>query len=240
LLSLSRRSALVASAAVFAAVYALLGLVPISRLVGINSFITLREAISPLAGMLFGPVGGGLSMVLGVYLDFALGRPVTFLGADFLIDAMAAVTAGLAFTGRRALALLVPIALVAIFLVSPASVLFVSVGGVLVPFVWMHLASIAILAGALLLESRGRIPRTGWVFVAAVMFASTMAGHITGGILTEYVYLSGGVLFGASSVQAYWGTVFYLYPLERIFITVVGTLVAVPVLRAVSRRKRTG
>lgn len=240
MLSFSRRSAVVASAAVFAAVYALLGLVPISRLVGISSFITLREAISPLAGMLFGPVGGGLSMVLGVYLDFTLGRPVTFLGVDFLIDMMAAVTAGLAFTGRRALAVLVPTALVAAFLISPASVLFVSVGGVLVPFVWMHLASIAVLAVALFLESRGRLARTGWAFVAAVILASTMAGHITGGILTEYVYLSGGILFGAANLQAYWGTVFFLYPPERIFITVVGTLVAVPVLRALSRRKRPG
>jgi len=229
-----RRSTIVASAAAFAAVYAIIGLVPLSRLVGIPSFITMREAISPLAGMLFGPVGGGLSMVLGVYLDFGLGRPVAFLGLDFLVDMMAAVTAGLCFLGRRKLAVVVPSALVVAFLASPSSVWFVDVGGVPVPFVWMHVTSIAVLAGALHLEKGGRLKKTGPFFVAPVMFASTMAGHITGGILTEYVYLSAGTLFGAASVQAYWATVFYLYPAERLFLTFVGTLVSVPVLRALS------
>jgi hypothetical protein len=232
-----RRSTIVASAAAFAAVYAIIGLVPLSRLVGISSFITMREAISPLAGMLFGPVGGGLSMVLGVYLDFLLGRPVAFLGLDFLIDLMAAVTAGLCFLGRRRLAVILPSILVVIFLFSPSSVLFVDVGGVPVPFVWMHLASIIVLAGALRLEAGGHIKRTSALFVAPVMFASTMAGHITGGILTEYIYLSAGTLFGAASAQAYWTTVFYLYPAERLFLTFVGTLVSVPVLRAVSSRR---
>jgi hypothetical protein len=197
----------------------------------------MREAISPLAGMLFGPVGGGLSMVLGVYLDFGLGRPVSFLGLDFLVDTMAAVTAGLCFLGRRKLAVVLPSALVIVFLVSPSSVLFVDVGGVPVPFVWMHVASIAILAGALYLEAGGTIKRTSAFFVAPVMFASTMAGHITGGILTEYVYLNAGILFNAASAQAYWTTVFFLYPAERLFLTFVGTLVSVPVLRAVSSRR---
>jgi hypothetical protein len=236
LLGPRRRSTIVASAAAFAAVFAIIGLFPLSRLVGISSFITMREAISPLAGMLFGPVGGGLSIVLGVYLDFSL-RPPAFLGLDFLVDMMAAVTAGLCFLGRRKLAVILPSALVVVFLVSPSSVLFVDVGGVPVPFVWMHVASIIVLAGALHLEGRGHIKRTSAFFVAPVMFASTMAGHITGGILTEYVYLSAGTLFGATSIPAYWSVVFYLYPAERLFLTLVGTLVSVPVLRAVSGRR---
>jgi hypothetical protein len=152
---------------------------------------------------------------------------------------MAAVTAGLCFVGKRRLAILLTTGLVAVFLLSPSSALSVNVGGLPVPFVWMHVASILVLAGALFLERGGRVTRTSWGFVAAVMFASTMAGHITGGILTEYDYLNAGTLFGAANVQAYWTTVFYLYPPERIFITVVGTLVSVPVLRALSRRKTT-
>jgi hypothetical protein len=236
LLRPARRTALLASAALFAAVYAILGLIPLSKLVGIASFITMRETVSPLAGMLFGPIGGAASMVLGVFLDFGLGRPVSFLGLDFLIDAMAAITAGLCFVGKRRLAIIVPTALVAVFLLSPSSVLFVSVGGWPVPFVWMHVVSILILGAALLFEARGRIGRTSWWFVAPVMFASTMAGHITGGILTEYVYLNTGVLFGSASPQAYWSTIFYLYPAERLLLTVVGTLVSVPTLRALSRR----
>jgi hypothetical protein len=235
-----RRSALLASAAAFSAVYSILGLFPISRLVGISSFITLREAVSPLGGMLLGPVGGGLTMVLGMFLDFALGRPVVFLGLDFLVDLAAAVTAGLCFTGRRRLALILPSALIAIFLLSPDSAGTVSVDGVGVPFVWMHATSVAVLGGALYLEARGRIQRISVGFVGPVMLASTMAGHIMGGILTEYVYLSRGLLFGYSTVGDYWAFVFYLYPLERLFLTVLGTTVSLPVLRALASRRNRG
>ena len=189
--------------------------------------------------MIFGPLGA-LSIVVGVFLDFGLGRPISFLGLDFLIDSAAVVTAGLAFIGRRKLAVLFPAALIALFLVSPDSAGVVQVEGASVPFVWMHVLSVGTLAVALFLERKGRIQRLGWFFVGAVMFASTMAGHVTGGILTEYVYLSQGTLFGAGSSGAYWSTVFFLYPAERVFITVVGTAVSVPVLRALSRRQRGG
>jgi hypothetical protein len=235
LLTSRRRSSLVAATAAFAALFAILGLIPISSLVGISSFITMREAVSPLIGMILGPIGG-VAVALGVVLDFGLGRPVVFLGLDFLIDLAAAVTAALAFGGRRKVAVLFPAVLVGVFLVSPSSAWVVSVYGVGVPFVWMHAASVGVVAVALYLEAKGRIGKLSWPFVASVVFASTMAGHITGGILTEYVYLSQGTLFGASTVGAYWSAVFYLYPAERLFLTMVGTAIALPVVRTLSKR----
>ncbi len=231
-----RRTYAVATASVFAALYAVLGLIPISRLVGIGAFITFREMVSPLAGMILGPVTGGLSIVLGVFIDFGLGRPPTFLGLDFLIDLAAAVTAGLAFTGRRKLALLFPSAVLAVLLLGPSSPLLVSFGGI--PFVWMHVVSLVSLGLALYLEQGGRIRRPSVWFVGATMFASTMCGHAMGGILTEYVYLSSGVLFGYANAGGYWTAIFFLYPAERLFLTIVGTAVALPVLRALSRRQR--
>ncbi len=225
-----------AAAAVLAALYAILGLIPISRLVGIASFITFREAVSPLIGMLLGPLGG-TAIVIGVFLDFGFGRPVVFLGLDFLIDLAAALTAGFAFSGRRKLAVLLPSVLILLFLVSPSSAWLVDVGGLPVPFVWMHAASVGVLAAALILEARGQIKRLSWGFVGSVMFASTMAGHITGGILTEYVYLSQGILFGSATTGAYWSAVFFLYPAERAFLTLVGTAISLPVLRALPRRR---
>jgi hypothetical protein len=227
----------VAATAVFAALFAVLGLIPVSQLVGISSFITMREALSPLIGMILGPFGT-LAVVLGVLLDFGLGRPVVFFGLDFLIDVSAALTAGLAFTGRRKEAVILPSALIMVFELSPSAPSFVSIGGVSVPFVWMHVASVIVLALALFLQAKGRIGRLSLGFVAPVMFASTMAGHIMGGILTEYAYLSQGVLFGANTAGAYWTTVFYLYPPERAFLTVVGSALSLPVLRALSRKRK--
>ena len=231
-----RRSALVASAAVFAALFAVLGLVPISRLVGIPSFITFREAVSPLGGMLFGPAAG-LSVVIGVFLDFGLGRPVAFLGLDFAVDLAAALVAGLSFTGRRKEAVALSSALIVVFLLSPGAAILVDVNGVPVPFVWMHALSVVALVGAFYAESKGRLGRLSWEFIGAVTFASTMSAHMAGGILTEYVYLANGVLFSYPSTAAYWSFIFYLYPVERVFITVVGTAISVPVLRALAARR---
>ena len=236
MLAVRRRTYLLASASVFAALFAVLGLIPVSRLVGIGAFITFREAVSPLAGMLFGPLTGGLSIVLGVFIDFGLGRPPVFLGLDFLIDLAAAVTAGLAFSGRRRLAVLFPSGVIAVLLMGPASPLSVSVGGV--PFVWMHVVSVAVLGVALYLERLGRVKKLGVWFVGATMFASTMCGHAMGGILTEAMYLGSGNFFGSGTAGAYWTAIFFLYPVERLFLTAVGTAVALPALRALARRQR--
>jgi len=238
-LSPRKRTVLAASAGVFAGLYAVLGLVPISALIGISGFITFREAVSPLSGMLLGPAAGGLSIILGVILDFGLGRPVVFFGFDFCVDLAAAVTAGLCFTGRRLMAVLFPAGVIILLELGPSAPTFVSVGTTLVPFVWMHVLSVGLLAGALAAEKAGKVSRLSPIFVVAVTFAATMCGHAAGGILTEVFYLNSGVLFGFASAGAYWSYIFYLYPVERVFLTMVGSALAVPVLRAVdARRKR--
>ena len=78
MLRVRRRSYMVASAAVFAVVYAILGLFPVAAYIGVSSFLTFREILSPLAGMLFGPMTGGLSKQLRSFDDFEYGRPVVF------------------------------------------------------------------------------------------------------------------------------------------------------------------
>jgi hypothetical protein len=230
-----RRSQLIAAASILAALYAILGFIPVSRLIGIGGFITLREAISPVAGMVLGPVAGGLSIVIGVLLDIALGKPVIFFGLDFMIDMAAAVVAGLAFTRRRVLAVLFPITVLVVFAAGPSSPVSVTVWGI--PFLWMHVLSILVLGTALFLEKRKTINLLGPAFVGSVVFAATMCGHAVGGTLTEFFYLSSGEFFGNATSGAYWSAIFVVYPLERVFLTVVGTVVALPVLRALQSRQ---
>ena len=99
----------IAYASVFATVYSITRLFPISAYVGISSTLTFGETFSPLAGMLFGPYVGALSVTLGTFLDFLLGRPVIFDGLAFVPGAVvAAATAGLAFTGRTRESLALP------------------------------------------------------------------------------------------------------------------------------------
>ncbi|HEV2226923.1 MAG TPA: hypothetical protein VGR56_09010 [Nitrososphaerales archaeon] len=232
-----RRSYLVASAAVFAVVYAILGLFPISAYIGVGSFLTFREILSPLAGMLFGPITGAFSMVIGNLVDFAFGKPVVFDFLDFVPDAASAVVAGLVFTGRRKLGLALPLVLIVWYSLDPLSVNLVQVGGLAVPFYWMHLLSVLILGIAFVFETRGQLKRLNPLYIGATFFASTMTGHIAGSIVFENVVARINNLLPAERIAGAWFAIFFAYPPERILFTILGTTVAVPVLRALSRRK---
>jgi len=239
LLHARRRSYMVASAAIFAVVYAILGLFPVSAYIGVSSFLTFREILSPLAGMLFGPLTGGFSMIVGNFVDFAFGKPVVFDFLDFVPDMATAIMAGLVFTGRRKAALALPLILVFWYSVDPLSIESVQVGSIPIPFYWMHLLSVLVLGTVFILESAGKLNRLNPVYVGATVFASTMTGHIAGSILYENVVARINDLLTANTIAGAWRAIFFAYPAERILFTILGTIIAVPVLRSLSRKKGT-
>jgi hypothetical protein len=238
LLRVSRRSYFVSSSAIFAVVYAILGLIPVSPYIGVRSFLTFREILAPLAGMIFGPLVGGFSMMLGNFVDFALGKPVVFDFLDFVPDLASAVMAELAFSGRKGLALVLPLALVLWYSLDPLSVVLISVGGIPVPFYWMHLLSVATFGVAFLLERKGMVGKLGPIYVGAVAFASTMTGHIAGSVLFENITVRVNATLTAQAIAGQWHLIFFAYPPERVLFTVLGTLVAVPVLRSLTRIRK--
>ena len=236
MLRLRRRTSLVAAASVFAALYSVLGAIPISRLVlGQGNFLTASNFVTPLAGMLFGPVVGGLSAFIGDIIDSGAGY-ASLAGTGLAVlaaDLATVATAGLAFSGRRAAALGLPLLVLALYWLDPLSVLFVGP----VPFTWLHMISIALLVPILILESRGTVSRLNPVFVVGVTFAALLCGQLTGTLVGQNLAVR---VYGVLTVQGWRDLVpvfFPLYPVERIFFTAVGSLVSVPVLRALSQRR---
>ncbi len=187
--------------------------------------------------MLFGPLTGGFSMVIGNFVDFAFGKPVVFDFLDFVPDAASAVIAGLVFIGRRKLAISLPLLLILWYSLDPLSANLVQVGVFRVPFYWMHLLSILVLGVAFVFETRGRLKRLNPLYVGATFFASTMTGHIAGSIVFENVVARINNVLPAERIAGAWYAIFFAYPPERILFTILGTIVAVPVLRALSRRR---
>ena len=236
MLRLKRRSALVAGAAVFAALYAVLGTVPISQLLlGSGNFLTASNFITPLAGMIFGPFVGGFAAVVGDLLDAYVGTiSVSSIGAAVLAaDLTTVAVAGFAYSGRRTAALLIPIVVIALYWLDPISVLFVGP----VPFTWLHMLSLVPLAGALLLEKAGRISKLNPVFVAGVTFGALLCGQLTGTLVGQELSVR---VYQTLSLQTWRGIVplfFPLYPVERTLFTVVGSAISIPVLRALWRRQ---
>jgi len=237
LLRPKRKAALVATASVFAALYALLGLIPLSKFVLGTGFLTASKVIAPLAGMLFGPVLGGAISLLGNVIAFAFAGQ--FSSGVVRFDTLAAdlaviATAGFAYTGRRVLALAFPLAVVVLYSIDPLSVIFVGP----VPFYWLHLVSFGILGFALILERRKKLGLLHPAFVGAVTLASLMAGQLTGTFVGQNMYVRVYHLYAESTWRSMITFVFAAYPLERVFYAVAGTLVGLPTLRALSRMRK--
>jgi len=214
-----------------------LGQVPFSRLVlGQGNFLTASNFVTPLAGMLFGPVVGGLSAIVGDLIDSGAGY-VSLAGtglAVLIADVATVVTAGLAFSGKRAAAVGVLSLVLIVYWLDPLSVLFVGP----IPFTWLHMLSLAALIPLLVLEKRGVISKLNPAFVTGVTFAALMCGQLTGTVVGQNLAVR---VYGVLTVQDWRSLVpvfFPLYPIERVFFTVVGSLVSVPVLRALSQQRR--
>ncbi len=228
----------VAYSSVFAVLYSITRLFQVSAYVGINSTLTFGEAFSPLAGMLFGPYIGALSVTLGTFLDFLLGRPVVFDGLDFVPGAIAAAVAGLCYSGRIKGGLALPVFFMVVFTLDPLSSSLIPVGSVEVPFLWMHIVSLVTMGSVWLLVERGQSRWVNSMFVASIVFLSTMSAHVAGAVLYENVLGRINAVFPASKFASLWTAIFYLYPIERLFFTVAGALIAVPVLTRLSRLQK--
>ncbi|MDG6910624.1 MAG: hypothetical protein JRN08_09670 [Nitrososphaerota archaeon] len=236
MLRLKRRTAAVAAGSLFAALYAILGTIPVSRLLlGSGNFLTASNFVTPLAGMILGPSVGGFAALVGDLLDAYAGY-ITIGGTGLSIiaaDLATVVTAGLAYSGRWKAALAVPVAVLVLYWLDPISVLFV--GGV--PFTWLHMLSLVPLGAALLLQRSGRMSRLNPAFVASVTFAALLCGQLTGTLVGQELSVR---VYQTLSLQAWRGLVplfFPLYPVERTLFTAVGSAIAIPVLRAVWRRE---
>jgi ECF-type riboflavin transporter S component len=221
-----------ATIALFAAIYAILSLIPVSRLVGSVSFLTLAEVFSPLAGMVLGPFEGGLAVFVGTFVGFALGHPVAFDGLDFIPGVIAAVTGGLAMRGHVKATAALSLAMYIVFTLDPLSSSVIYVGSVPVPFLWMHMLSLVVFVSLSFIQKSGLSFASQTVMLASMVFLSTMNAHVAGAIMYENVLVRINDAMTQSTIRGLWGIVFYAYPVERIFFTVVGSILVVGFFRA--------
>ena len=243
MLSAKRASYRIALTAIFATTYFILGTIPVFPL-ATGGFLRANKVLAPLTGMVLGPGLAGASMVLGSFMTVAFSGqpPILPLGPlplDFVPDATVAIVSGLTFVGKAKAALGVPLLMIISYFIDPISVAFVPVGGMEVPFAWLHILSVLVLAAAFFLHRQRQISRRGVAFIAAIAFASLLSGQLAGTIVGQNV----SVRFGTLALSAWQGKVetwpwgfFYTYPIERIIYAAASVLVAVPVLRAITRR----
>jgi hypothetical protein len=233
---------LIAIVATFAVVYFLFRMIPTFAMVGVSGgTFSLGDAIAPLYGIILGPFAGAISVILGTILAIALGRPIIFLGLDFLPSAMDALIVGLVMQKKRLAATILYLVLFGMFLANPYTAIFVPVS---VSFLnlnsyffypWLHLIALLVLISPLSKKA------AEWVNGASVAnlapgvlilaFIGTLTQHLVGGLLYETVL---GMFVGKAPeiFRLLWNTVFWLYPFERTFIVVLSTVIGVPLIKA--------
>lgn len=216
------------------------------------------DIVAPLYGIILGPLVGPLAVAFGTIIGFFVGAPPVFLGLDFLPATMCATVVGLATRRRRREAILLNIGLILAFLSLPFAPLFIQVGPYQagpnqigpfqIPYVWLHLGGLAVLASPVAsraihalsddwtaqIESSSRNYRGQFLAILVLAFIGTLAQHVTGGIITQAVVgLNFNLVPGAGRFetwQAFWTFVFWIYPGERTIIALAATAIAAPVV----------
>jgi hypothetical protein len=170
----------VAMVAIFAALYTVLRLIQTIPMVGVpGARFSVSDAVAPVIGILLGPYLGGLSVITGTFLAMAVGKPVVFLGLDFLPALVNVVALGFLVRRKWVPVVLLYVALLAIFLLNPYTSLFITVGNTSIPFAWLHIVGLAVLLSPLGYKA-GRwvadIPEEGFRRETAAYLLSQISG----------------------------------------------------------------
>jgi hypothetical protein len=136
--------------AIFAALYTVLRMIQTIPMIGVEGGkFSVSDVVAPIYGIVLGPYVGGASVILGSFLAIALGRPVTFMFLDFLPALVNAVALGFLVRRKWWPVVVLYAALLIGFLLNPLTTLFISIGGIAVPFAWLHFAGFIVLLSPL-------------------------------------------------------------------------------------------
>lgn len=233
------KSKIIAIISIFTALYAVLRIIPTVPMIGASgASFSLSDIVAPLYGVILGPCIGGLSVIIGTFIAF-FGKPPVFMGLDFLPATVAAVSLGLLIKRKWITVIALNIVLLVAFLLHPNTSVFVTVPlsdiTIPLPFAWLHIVALIVLISPL-----GR-KAVEWVStltatkaatgITILFFIGTMMQHLTGNLLFETIMAHP---IGGIPVEGYpdiWASIFFVYPIERATLVILGTIIGTPLLR---------
>lgn len=214
----------IALAACFGSLYTAFGVFKIFPIVGqYGQGITAAAVIAPLIGMLFGPLVGGVSTLIGGVISLFI---YSSLPLSLVSGVFAALTSGLAFWNRRVLA-------VVVYLITWLGLFFYPVVGPawLFPiYSWFQLVGLVILVSPLRLASIKSLEKERELKLVFTLFlmalAATLCGQVAGTLTLEVITSSPSDDYFMFT----WTSTFLLYPLERVTIAAIATVIGAPLV----------
>lgn len=200
---------------------------------------SLSDVVAPIYGIILGPYIGGISITLGTFLAMAMGKPVTFLFLDFLPATVGAVSLGFLIKRKWIHVIALNVILLAAFLVHPNSSVFINFSlnntDISLPFAWLHIVALAVLISPLGRKAAQWVKTQTTTKIAAgiaiMAFIGTMMQHLMGNLLFETILAQP---IGSIPIEAYpgiWTSIFLVYPVERLALVILATIVGTPLLR---------
>jgi len=224
--------------AVFSALYFVLRMIPTFPMIGVSGgSFALADILASLYGLILGPFIGGFSIIIGTFLAIAAGKPIVFMGLDFLPALMNALIVGLIIRRRIVLSVSLNALLLALFLLHPYTAVTIPIKFSQFEtrffFPWLHLIAFIILVSltkSKVVDWLSKSLKNKIAAVSILTLIGTMAQHLTGGLLWETIY--GAFMNKApEAFRLLWNAIFWVYPFERIFIVITATIIGVPLLK---------
>lgn len=209
--------------AVFAALYAVLGFVPLFYIFGAyGQFITASLILAPIIGIILGPAGGTLATIIGGVAGMYLTGNMPMGVFSFIPGVIGTLCVGLIFRRKWYLSALIFGVLIVIFAMLPSI-------GEAKYYIWFHsIALLVLLSPASNLSVdfiKSNDPQKIFLGVSILAFIGVLVDHITGSLLFQLLSpLPPQVLEGIA----------FVYPLERVLITVLATIMGAGVVKALS------
>jgi hypothetical protein len=222
----------VALTSCFAAMYVVFSFWNIFPVIGAdNKFISAATITAPLIGIILGPIYGVLSITLGGIASAFLSPSGFFGPLSFLPHAAAAFASGILITGKRILCIVLYFLLFLIYAFFPLN----GPAWLWPLMLWFDLIGLIIVSSPLQIRAIKYLNGTTsslhlGLGVCVTCLSATLFGHVTGNIMFEAMkifYLPMNI----DGWRTTWQALTFLYPIERIMIVAVVTIVGTTLIK---------
>lgn len=223
----------------FASLYAVLSSLSFSPVIGATgSSIKIATVMAPLLGLILGPYLGTVAASVGGFIGWSFTQTGPFSFLSFIPGAATALCSGLVYMRKGSMS-------VALYSVSfLALALYPTIGPAwLFPyFLWFQLVGFIVLVSPLrskaadFMHRRTRLQEL-CLGVGVISFTATLFGQVVGCIMFEMMYWPTIYLETAQWRILIWQPLTFVYPIERTLITLLATVIGVPLIEALRAYK---
>jgi len=212
----------IASISVFAALYVVLGFIPLFYIFGAyGQFITAALILAPITGVTLGPVGGTLAIAIGGIAGMSITGNMPMGIFTFLPGTFDALCVGLAFRGKW----YASASIFAVFILAFAALPSI---GTAKYFIWFHAFALLILlspASTLAKEYvKNNDPQKIVMGIGILAFIGVLIDHIVGSLFFQIL---------TPIPPSVWEAVAFIYPIERVLVTIVATIIGTGIIKGI-------